>query len=189
VIDSHTHLHLCEPPDAELVEAAAEAGVTRMLTVGIDGASCRQALATAEDFPQVYAAIGRHPNSATGFDDADFAELEALVARMADAGQRLAGDELVALDLQFHQLVNERSNNRLLLEVLDSVAVYIRGFIVHTRNYWATQVSLAFVANSHRVLLAELRARDPERADRAVHHHVQSALASLMGAASDLADG
>ena len=80
MIDSHTHLHLCEPPDSELVEAAAEAGVTRMLTVGIDGASCRQALATAEDFPQVYAAIGRHPNSATGFDDADFAELEALAA-------------------------------------------------------------------------------------------------------------
>lgn len=80
MIDSHTHLHLCEPPDAELVEAAAEAGVMRMLTVGIDGASCRQALATAEDFPQVYVAIGRHPNSATGFDDADFAELEALAA-------------------------------------------------------------------------------------------------------------
>ena len=80
MIDSHTHLHLCEPSDAELVATAAEAGVTRMLTVGIDGASCRQALATAEDFPQVYAAIGRHPNSATGFDDADFAELEALAA-------------------------------------------------------------------------------------------------------------
>jgi TatD DNase family protein len=62
------------------VAAAAEAGVTRMVTVGTDGASCRAALAAAEDFPQVYAAIGRHPNSATGFDDADFAELEALAA-------------------------------------------------------------------------------------------------------------
>jgi TatD DNase family protein len=51
-----------------------------MVTVGTDGASCRAALAAAEDFPQVYAAIGRHPNSATGFDDADFAELEALAA-------------------------------------------------------------------------------------------------------------
>ncbi len=28
----------------------------------------------------MYAAIGRHPNEATGFDDADFAELEALAA-------------------------------------------------------------------------------------------------------------
>jgi TatD DNase family protein len=80
VIDSHTHLDLCEPPNAELVAAADAAGVERMLTVGIDGASCRAALAAAEDFPQVYAAIGRHPNSAKGFDDADLAELRALAA-------------------------------------------------------------------------------------------------------------
>jgi TatD DNase family protein len=80
VIDSHTHLDFCEPPNAELVAAADEVGVTRILTVGTDGASCRTALQAAEDFPQVYAAIGRHPNSATGFDDADLAELEALAA-------------------------------------------------------------------------------------------------------------
>jgi len=80
VIDSHTHLHLCEQPNAELVAAADAAGVTRMLTVGIDGSSCRAALAAAEDFPQVHAAIGRHPNAAKGFDDADLAELRALAA-------------------------------------------------------------------------------------------------------------
>jgi TatD DNase family protein len=80
VIDSHTHLDSCEPPNAELVAAATQAGVTRILTVGMDGASCRSALAAAEAFPQVYAAIGRHPNGATGFDDADLAELRALSA-------------------------------------------------------------------------------------------------------------
>jgi TatD DNase family protein len=80
LIDSHTHLDLCEPSDAELVAAATAAGVVRILTVGIDGASCRAALAAAEDFPQVYAAIGRHPNAAKGFDDADLAELQALAA-------------------------------------------------------------------------------------------------------------
>jgi TatD DNase family protein len=80
VIDSHTHLDLCEPPNAELVATAETAGVRRILTVGIDGASCRAALAAAEDFPQVYAAIGRHPNSAKGFDDADLAELRGLAA-------------------------------------------------------------------------------------------------------------
>jgi TatD DNase family protein len=80
VIDSHTHLDLCEPSDAELVEAADAAGVTRILTIGIDGASCRGALAAAEAFPQVYAAIGRHPNASRGFDDADLAELQALAA-------------------------------------------------------------------------------------------------------------
>lgn len=80
MIDSHTHLDLCEPSDAELVEAADAAGVTRIVTIGIDGGSCRAALASAEAFPQVFAGIGRHPNAAKGFDDADLAELQALAA-------------------------------------------------------------------------------------------------------------
>jgi TatD DNase family protein len=80
VIDSHTHLDHCEPPDAELVAAAERAGVTRMVTIGTDGASCRAALAAAEAFPQVYAAVGRHPHESAGFDDADLAELRALAA-------------------------------------------------------------------------------------------------------------
>jgi TatD DNase family protein len=80
LIDSHTHLDLCEQPNAELVAAAGDAGVTRMVTVGTAGASCRAALAAAESFPQVYAAVGRHPNEAHGFDDADLAELQALAA-------------------------------------------------------------------------------------------------------------
>ena len=80
MIDSHTHLDLCEPSNAELVAAADAAGVSRIVTIGIDGASSRAALAAAEDFPQVYAGVGRHPNSARGFDDADLAELRALAA-------------------------------------------------------------------------------------------------------------
>jgi TatD DNase family protein len=80
VIDSHTHLSSCAPPDAELVAAAEAVGVTKILTVGMDPDTCRQALASAESFPQVHAAIGRHPNHATGFDDADLADLEALAA-------------------------------------------------------------------------------------------------------------
>lgn len=78
MIDSHTHLDLCEDTDAELVERAVAAGVKKLLTVGTDGSSCRTALAAAEAFPQVWAAIGRHPNYAKGFDDADLAELAAL---------------------------------------------------------------------------------------------------------------
>jgi TatD DNase family protein len=80
VIDSHTHLGVCAPPDAELVQAAVAAGVERIVTVGTDAASCRLALEAAERFPQVFAAVGRHPNEASGFDDADLAELEALAA-------------------------------------------------------------------------------------------------------------
>jgi TatD DNase family protein len=80
VIDSHTHLDLCDPPNSELVARAAAVGVKRILTIGIDGAASRAALAATEAFPQVYAAVGRHPNSARGFDEADLAELRALAA-------------------------------------------------------------------------------------------------------------
>jgi len=80
MIDSHTHLTSCESPAERLVAAAEQVGVRRMLTVGTDSDSCRAALQISEDFPQVYVAIGRHPNHATGFDDADLAELKALAA-------------------------------------------------------------------------------------------------------------
>jgi TatD DNase family protein len=80
VNDSHTHLDSCGPPNAELIATAAREGVTRVLTVGMDAATNRTALLAAEDFPQVHAAIGRHPNHAQGFDGADLADLEALAA-------------------------------------------------------------------------------------------------------------
>jgi len=80
VIDSHAHLDMIERPTTEVVADAEQAGVHRVLTIGIDGSSCRVALQLAEDFPQVRVAVGRHPNAATGFDDADRAELAALAA-------------------------------------------------------------------------------------------------------------
>jgi TatD DNase family protein len=80
VIDSHAHLDSCAPGDAELVAAATRVGVNRILTIGMDGQTGRAALASAAAFPQVYAAIGHHPNQATGFDAAHLAELEALAA-------------------------------------------------------------------------------------------------------------
>ncbi len=75
MIDSHTHLDACEPPDGELVDAAAAAGVVAMLTVGTDADSCRAALAAAERFPAVHAAVGCHPNVAQLLDVALLREL------------------------------------------------------------------------------------------------------------------
>jgi TatD DNase family protein len=80
VIDSHTHLDRGPLPEDELVAAARAAGVRRILTVGMDGPSCRAALAAAERHPEVLAALGRHPNEATGYDDAVTAELRELAA-------------------------------------------------------------------------------------------------------------
>ena len=81
MIDSHTHLDSCAPPNEELVADARAVGLTRILTVGMDHDSCRTALAAAHAFGDtVWAAIGRHPNSASGFDDAALEDLRALAA-------------------------------------------------------------------------------------------------------------
>jgi len=80
VIDSHTHLDRGPAPEAELVEAARAEGITRILTVGIDARSRRAALAAADAHEAVYAAIGHHPNNATGYDDAITEELRELAA-------------------------------------------------------------------------------------------------------------
>jgi TatD DNase family protein len=78
VIDSHTHLHACRPPDAELVAAARQVGITKIVTVGTDARTRREALQAAEQFPEVYAAIGHHPNEAADVSDEDLADVAEL---------------------------------------------------------------------------------------------------------------
>jgi TatD DNase family protein len=70
VIDSHTHLFLCERPEADVVAAAREAGVERMLNVGLGPDSNAEAIAGAERNDGVFATVGCHPTSAGDFDDA-----------------------------------------------------------------------------------------------------------------------
>jgi TatD DNase family protein len=127
MIDSHTHLHVCEPDDEELVAAAAAAGVTRMLTVGTTSATCRQALEAAERFPQVLAAIGRHPNEATGFDDADLAELQALAhhPRCVAIGE-------TGLDY-FRDYAPREDQLRAFLGQIDLARVAGKPLVIHTR--------------------------------------------------------
>jgi TatD DNase family protein len=69
-----------EPGDSELVAAAREAGVGRILDVGMDPESNRAALGAAAAHEVVFASVGRHPNSAAAFDDAGAEE----IAELAD---------------------------------------------------------------------------------------------------------
>jgi TatD DNase family protein len=78
VIDSHTHLFLCEGSEDELLAAAASAGVERLLNVGLDEETNAGAIAAAERHPALYASVGRHPNDAEGFDAAAAAAISSL---------------------------------------------------------------------------------------------------------------
>jgi TatD DNase family protein len=89
VVDTHAHLSLCEPDEAAVVAAAREAGVRRILTVGLDEETNRAAIRAAEAHEEVFACVGRHPNSAAGFDEAMAADLASLagVERVTAIGE------------------------------------------------------------------------------------------------------
>ena len=78
-----THAHLDFPEFEGQVEAviarAREAGVHRIIAVGIDRESCRQSLAIAERYDNVYAVVGLHPCNVLDEGAMDFlGELPAL---------------------------------------------------------------------------------------------------------------
>jgi len=79
--DTHAHLDF---PEFEgqldtVIARAREAGVHRIITVGIDGASCRKSLAIAEKYPNVFAVVGLHPCNVLDEGAMDFlGELPAL---------------------------------------------------------------------------------------------------------------
>jgi len=70
LFDSHCHLddrafdHDIDP----VLKRAAEAGVTRVLTVGTDPQSSLKAVSIAETYPGVYASVGVHPHNANVCD-------------------------------------------------------------------------------------------------------------------------
>ena len=80
MIDSHTHIFLCERPEAEVVAAAKAAGVERMLNVGLDAETNTVAIAATERHESVFATVGCHPTEAAGFDDARAEAIAALAA-------------------------------------------------------------------------------------------------------------
>ena len=80
--DTHAHLDFPEfegQRDAVIARARA-AGVHRIITIGIDPASCRRALAIAEKYSNVYAVVGLHPCNVLDEGAMDFLEELAALA-------------------------------------------------------------------------------------------------------------
>ncbi len=83
LVDTHCHLDFeaFDGDRLQVVEAARAAGIDRILNPGIDLMSSQAAIALGTQFPEVYAAVGIHPNDAA----------KSWTADSPDALRRLAG--------------------------------------------------------------------------------------------------
>lgn len=89
--DSHCHLHICEEEGAsasDLMSRARTAGVTDVVTVGIDLDSSERSIAIAAN-ESVYATVGVHPNSSSEWNGASAERVEELArsARVVAIGE------------------------------------------------------------------------------------------------------
>jgi TatD DNase family protein len=82
LIDSHCHLNFnaFDQDRAQVIAQAKEAGVVAFINPGTNLDDSRQVVALAEEFPELYAAVGVHPNDAAAFDQTALAQLRELAA-------------------------------------------------------------------------------------------------------------
>lgn len=130
LVDTHCHLDFPEfDADRDQVVAAARAaGVVAMITIGVDLASSRRAVALAERYDQVYAAVGIHPHSAGECTPAALAEL-----------RRLAGHPRVVavgeIGLDYHRgREEEAEQKRALVAQIELAAELGLPVIIHQRG-------------------------------------------------------
>ncbi|HBT96411.1 MAG TPA: hydrolase TatD [Desulfobulbaceae bacterium] len=97
LIDSHCHLDMDDyADDLDAVLARAKtAGVEKIITIGIDLASSRQALALARKYPMLKATVGIHPHDTSTASDTDW---EGLLSLVADGGDAIVGWGEIGLD-------------------------------------------------------------------------------------------
>ena len=80
LFDTHTHVNVeqFDEDRKEVIERARQAGVSEMVVVGFDKVTIDGAMALAESYDFIYAAVGWHPVDAIDATEEDFQRIEQL---------------------------------------------------------------------------------------------------------------
>lgn len=83
LIDTHCHLDFPEfdRDREEVIERARHCGIDTIINIGSSLQGSREAVALAEKYDSIYAAVGIHPHEADSFNPAQEAELRKLAGR------------------------------------------------------------------------------------------------------------
>ena len=129
LVDSHCHLQADRFDDDvdEVIAAARDAGVERILVPGWNAWSCEAALGLVERVPWLHAAVGVHPHDAAKVDDEEWA---AIAASAHDSRVLAVGETGLDYDRVFSpilaQLANLRRNLALAAETGKPVILHCR---------------------------------------------------------------
>ncbi len=132
MIDSHAHINLrplnTEVP--ELIERAALKGISAIINIGIDIPTSHESISLAENFPQVWAACGIHPN--TDISDKDIEHTLNSLEHMALHPKAIAIGE-IGLDFYRDRVAPQRQEKlfRMQLEIARKLSMPV---VVHLRD-------------------------------------------------------
>jgi TatD DNase family protein len=138
LVDTHCHLNLAEhfPDPAGEIGRAREAGVAKLLIVGIDEPSNRRAVDLAERHEGVFAIVGWHPNSAAEYGEAQFR----LVQELAQHPRTVAIGEI---GLDYHwDFASKEQQERCLIDQLDLARSLGKPVVFHCRKAYPDLLTL-----------------------------------------------
>jgi TatD DNase family protein len=143
-VDTHCHLNMMVDKArhellteeqltlaGQIVDAAHEQGVTKIINVGTNLLETRNAIALAQKFPQVWATAGIHPCDLTEDWTTDFAHLTRLVA---NAGKnRLIAIGETGIDF-YHKPFNKQRQKDAFKAHIELALTYNLPLVIHIRE-------------------------------------------------------
>ena len=152
LIDTHCHLDMSayQADYDALLDRAMEAGVTRIITVGIDLDSSRRAIGLAEKSEGIYATVGVHPHNVAELNEGVYKELQGLcshpkVVAYGEIGldyvknyapvplqkEHFARQVALASELRLPLVVHDREAHDDIMEMLESAGPFPAGGVMH----------------------------------------------------------
>lgn len=146
-VDTHCHLFLMDADPAQVIAAARERGVGRLVCVGIDPETSRRSAELAESFRGVFGTAGMHPHSASEFDRRAGAAIEEL---LADPMVVAVGET----GLDYHRRLSPPEDQRLAFRTHVALSrETAKPLVVHVRDAWEDALAILGRERAERVVL------------------------------------
>ncbi|MEZ5080643.1 MAG: TatD family hydrolase [Thermoleophilia bacterium] len=163
VVDSHAHLDSCDVDVADVIDEARQAGVDRVVTIGVGERSSRWAVETAEAHDEVWVAVGVHPNDANAWTDADATWIRELAAH-----PRVVAIGECGLDYYRDHATREAQDRAFRAQIRLAGELGLP-LVIHTRDATAdTLARLESEAAGRPVILHCFSITEPEFVDRVI---------------------